>query len=71
MNPQDFEYLKEFLKTRSGIVLSADKLYLVESRLTPVARDLGLPGIDELIASRFSFGIRRRSTICGIMSCHR
>lgn len=51
MNPQDFEYLKEFLKSRSGIVLSADKLYLVESRLTPVARDLGMSGIDELIAT--------------------
>lgn len=49
MNPQDFEYLKDFLKTRSGIVLSADKLYLVESRLTPVARELGMSGIDELI----------------------
>jgi len=49
MNPQDFEFLKEFLKNRSGIVLSADKLYLVESRLTPVARDLGMAGIDELI----------------------
>lgn len=51
MNPQDFEYLKEFLKTRSGIVLSADKLYLVESRLTPVARELGMSGIDELIGA--------------------
>lgn len=51
MNPQDFEYLKEFLKNRSGIVLSADKLYLVESRLTPVARDLGMSGIDELISA--------------------
>lgn len=51
MNPQDFEYLKEFLKNRSGIVLSADKLYLVESRLTPVARDLGMSGIDELIST--------------------
>ena len=51
MNPQDFEYLKDFLKTRSGIVLSADKLYLVESRLTPVARDLGMSGIDELIGA--------------------
>ncbi|CAN0561471.1 unnamed protein product, partial [Laminaria digitata] len=45
------EYLKEFLITRSGLVLSADKLYLVESRLTPVARDLGMTGIDELIGA--------------------
>lgn len=51
MNPQDFEFLRDFLKTRSGIVISTDKLYLVESRLTPVARELGLAGIDELIAN--------------------
>lgn len=51
MTPQDFAFLRDFLKTRSGIVISTDKLYLVESRLTPVARDLGLPGIDELIAA--------------------
>lgn len=49
MNPQDFDFLKDFLKKRSGIVLSTDKLYLVESRLTPVARDLGLGSIDDLI----------------------
>ena len=51
MSPQDFDYLKDFLKSRSGIVLSTDKLYLVESRLTPVARDLGMSGIDELIST--------------------
>ncbi len=49
MNPQDFDFLKDFLKKRSGIVISTDKLYLVESRLTPVARDLGLGSIDDLI----------------------
>lgn len=49
MGPQDFDFLKEFLKKRSGIVISTDKLYLVESRLTPVARDLGLGSIDDLI----------------------
>ena len=51
MTPQDFEFLRDFLKTRSGIVISTDKLYLVESRLTPVARDLGLGGIDDLIGA--------------------
>lgn len=49
MNPQDFEFLKNFLKDRSGIVISTDKLYLVESRLTPVYRDLGMSSIEELI----------------------
>ena len=49
MNPQDFEFLKNFLKERSGIVISTDKLYLVESRLTPVYRDMGMSSIEELI----------------------
>ena len=38
MTPQDYEYLRKLLKTRSGLVLSAEKHYLVESRLLPVAR---------------------------------
>ena len=49
MKPQDFEYLQTLLKTRSGLVLSTDKVYLVESRLMPVARAKGLSGLDELM----------------------
>ena len=49
MKPQDFEYLQTLLKSRSGLVLSTDKVYLVESRLMPVARGKGLGGLDELI----------------------
>ncbi len=49
MKPQDFEYLQNLLKNRSGLVLSTDKVYLVESRLMPVARSRGLNGLDELI----------------------
>ena len=37
------------LKDRSGLVLSAEKVYLVESRLMPVARHHGMSGLDELI----------------------
>ena len=49
MNPPDFEYLRKFLKDQSGLDLSADKQYLIESRLLPLARKLGLPGISELV----------------------
>ncbi len=49
MKPQDFEYLQTLLKKRSGLVLSTDKVYLVESRLMPVARNRGLSSLDELI----------------------
>ncbi|MCB1508852.1 MAG: protein-glutamate O-methyltransferase CheR [Hyphomicrobiaceae bacterium] len=50
MTPQDYEYLREFLKQRSGLVLSNDKQYLIESRLLPVARKGGLSSISELVA---------------------
>ena len=38
------------MKERSGLDLSSDKQYLVESRLIPLARRVGLPGIAELVA---------------------
>jgi len=49
VTPVDYEFLRKFLKERSGLDLSADKQYLVESRLIPLARKAGLPGIDELV----------------------
>ena len=49
MTPVDYEYLRKLLKERSGLDLSADKQYLVESRLIPLARKSGLPGIPELV----------------------
>jgi chemotaxis protein methyltransferase CheR len=49
VTPLDYEYLRKLLKERSGLDLSADKQYLVESRLVPLARRAGLPGIPELV----------------------
>ncbi len=49
MTPFDYEYLRKFLKDNSGLDLSSDKQYLIESRLLPVARKVGLPGISELV----------------------
>jgi chemotaxis protein methyltransferase CheR len=45
----DYEFLRKFLRERSGLDLSSDKQYLVESRLIPLARRLGLGGIAELV----------------------
>jgi chemotaxis protein methyltransferase CheR len=50
VTPSDYEYLRKLLKERSGLDLSADKQYLVESRLLPLARKSSLPGIPELVA---------------------
>lgn len=49
MTPAEFEYLKGFLKTRSGLVLSNEKQYLVESRLMPLARKADIASLSELI----------------------
>jgi chemotaxis protein methyltransferase CheR len=37
------------VKEQSGLVLSSDKQYLVESRLLPVARKAGVAGLSELV----------------------
>jgi chemotaxis protein methyltransferase CheR len=49
VTPQDYDFLRKLLKERSGLDLSADKQYLVESRLIPLARRAGVPGIAELV----------------------
>ncbi len=49
MNSQDFDFISGLLKKRAGIVLTPDKMYLLESRLAPLARKEGLPSIDDLV----------------------
>lgn len=49
MNSQDFEFVAQLMHKRAGIVLGGDKMYLLESRLGPLARKEGLPSIDDLI----------------------
>ena len=49
MTLSDYEFLRKLLKERSGLDLSADKQYLVESRLVPLARRVGLAGIPEVV----------------------
>ena len=49
MTPQDYEYLRKLLKDQSGLDLSVDKQYLLESRLVPLSRKAGLAGIPELV----------------------
>src|SRR5262249_45145378 len=49
VTPLDYDYLRKLLKERSGLTLSADKQYLVESRLLPVARKAGVEGLGGLV----------------------
>ena len=56
MTPLDYDFLRSALKQRSGLVLSADKQYLVESRLLPVARKAGLANLGALVEALRSGG---------------
>ena len=49
MRPEDFDLISGILKSRSGLILSPEKVYLLESRLTPIARAKGLETLDDLI----------------------
>jgi chemotaxis protein methyltransferase CheR len=51
VTPLDYEFLRKCLKDRSGLELSGDKQYLVESRLLPVARRADLASLGELVGA--------------------
>jgi chemotaxis protein methyltransferase CheR len=50
VTPPEYEYLRKILRDNSGLDLSADKQYLIESRLLPLLRKAGLSDISELVA---------------------
>jgi chemotaxis protein methyltransferase CheR len=49
VTPADYDYLCKLLKSRSGLTLSTDKQYLVESRMQNVLRKNGVSDISELV----------------------
>jgi chemotaxis protein methyltransferase CheR len=49
VTPSDYEYLCALLKRRSGLTLTNDKQYLIESRLRPIIQKGGLSSIEALI----------------------
>lgn len=49
MNAEDFRFLADLLRRRSGLALTPDKSYLLESRLAPVARRLDLSDVPSLV----------------------
>jgi chemotaxis protein methyltransferase CheR len=49
MTAQDFEFVCRLVRDRSAIVLEPGKEYLVEGRLNPLARQLGLGSISGLV----------------------
>ncbi|GJE00222.1 CheR family methyltransferase [Methylobacterium isbiliense] len=51
MTDADFEYLRGYLKQKSGLALTAEKRYLIESRLLPVCRRFGIATLSDLVGA--------------------
>lgn len=45
----DFDHFRELVRKRSGLMLTAEKAYLVSSRLAPLARQEGLAAVGDLL----------------------
>ncbi len=63
MTGNDFTFIAAMLKDRSGLIITPDKQYLLETRLTPIVRELGLDGLAaliELLRQPASQGVRDR-----------
>ncbi|MCK6419053.1 MAG: protein-glutamate O-methyltransferase CheR [Alphaproteobacteria bacterium] len=48
MRLTDFDIYRDLLKEKSGLIITQDKIYLLESRLGPVAKKWGYPGLEAL-----------------------
>ncbi len=49
MKPDDFAFFTKYIYDQTGLVLGPDKMYLIESRLSPLARKYGVASIDLLV----------------------
>jgi chemotaxis protein methyltransferase CheR len=49
MTSADFAFIAAFLKERSGLIITPDKMYLLETRLTSILRDNGLKDLPALV----------------------
>jgi chemotaxis protein methyltransferase CheR len=51
MRISDFDLYRDLLKEKSGLTLTQDKCYLLDSRLTPIARKWNFPNLDAMTLS--------------------
>lgn len=51
LQPQTYEYLRDLLKRTSGLMITPEKVYLLQSRLLPIARRRGMQNLDQMVAS--------------------
>ncbi len=51
IQPQDFTFLTGLIREQAGIVLDAGKEYLIESRLMPLAKQMGIATLADLTSA--------------------
>lgn len=51
LSPPDFQYVSQLVRQRSAIVLEPEKSYLLDARLTPLAKAEGFPSLDAMVAA--------------------
>jgi len=49
MTGAEFAFIAQFLKERSGLIITQDKMYLLETRLAAILRDNNLSGLGPLV----------------------
>jgi chemotaxis protein methyltransferase CheR len=70
LETEDFEYLRQFIAQHSAILMDAEKGYLAESRLTPLAYREGLDSVGDLLSlvRRTAFGTLHRKVLDAMMN---
>ncbi|MHB8530738.1 MAG: protein-glutamate O-methyltransferase CheR, partial [Caulobacteraceae bacterium] len=49
MSPEDIGFVVRLCRARAGLKVSAEKIYVIESRLTPIAKSEGFASAEALI----------------------
>lgn len=49
MTDDEYKFLANFFKTRSGLVLTPEKIYLIENRLLPIAKRRNLENLPDFV----------------------
>ena len=69
MTPQEYDYLRDFLRSQSGLDLADDKRYLVEARLSPIARRAGIADLSALISAlKLGGDVKLRTSVVEAMT---
>jgi chemotaxis protein methyltransferase CheR len=51
LSPPDFQFVSQLVRQRSAIVLEPEKSYLLDARLTPLAKAEGFASLDAMVAA--------------------